>query len=142
MAPSRVFAFALLLGFAWCTAMAQEPVADEHETEKAEPALKFPSQVSPQENLANLYPQAGHIGFAVAIVPDPNVPRYRRLFDLNIQAITLGMLDDGYVLDRYAFPWNGKTETEAEKSAFGLMVFRCDGWRGNAMHGIRRARPN
>jgi hypothetical protein len=131
MAPSRVFAFALVLGFAWCTAVAQEPAPDEHATEKAEPALKFPSQVSPQENLANLYPQAGHIGFAVAIVPDPNVPRYRRLFDLNIQAITLGMLDDGYVLDRYAFPWNGKTETEAEKSAFGLMVFRCDGWRGN-----------
>ena len=131
MAPSRVFAFALILGFAWCTAVAQEPAADEHETGKTQPAPKFPSQVNPQETLAKLYPQAAHIGFAVAIVPDPNVPRYRRLFDLNIQAITLGMLDDGYVLDRYAFPWNGKTETEAEKSAFGLMVFRCDGWRGS-----------
>jgi hypothetical protein len=129
MAPSRAFAFALILGFGWCTAVAQEPAAEEIETEKAEPAPNFPSQVNPQEDVANLYPQAGHIGFAVAIVPDPNVPRYRRLFDLNIQAITLGMLDDGYVLDRYAFPWTGKTDG-ADRYKFGLMIFRCDAWRG------------
>jgi hypothetical protein len=129
MAPSRVFALALILTFAWCRAAAQEPVAGELETGKAEPAPKFPSQVNPQENLARLYPEAGHIGFAIAIVPDPNVPRYRRLFDLNIQAITLGMLDDGYVLDRYAFPWSGKTDGE-DKNKFGLMIFRCDAWRG------------
>ncbi len=75
---------------------------------------------------------------AVAIVPDPNVPRYRRLFDLEIQAITLGMLNDGYVLDRYVFPWNtGNGEkdgrpppgSDPNPGAFGLLVFRCDGWR-------------
>ena len=91
------------------------------------PALGM--QVSPSEDLARLYPEAGSIGLAVAIVPDPHVPRYRRLFDLEVQAITLGMLDDGYVLDRYAFPWNEDAKGISDDGAFGLMIFRCDAWR-------------
>lgn len=84
-----------------------------------------PAQVEPSANLAVLYPEAGNIGVTVAVVPDPQVPRYRRLFDLGIQAITLGMLNDGYVLDRYSFA------AESDPGAYGLMIFRCDGWRGH-----------
>ncbi len=86
-------------------------------------------QVSPSADIAALYPQAASIGLAVAIVPDPHVPRYRRMFDLEVQAITLGMLDDGYVLDRYAFPWNEAAKGDLDDGAFGLMIFRCDAWR-------------
>jgi hypothetical protein len=92
------------------------------------PKPATPSQVDANSSLSRLYPQAGSIGLAVAIAPDPNVPRYRRLFDLEIQAITLGMLHDGYVLDRYAFP-EPKPGSEPEPGAFGLLIFRCDGWR-------------
>src|SRR5690349_8906575 len=83
-----------------------------------------PAQVDPNSDLAKLYPEARSIGLTVAIAPDPQVPRYRRLFDLEVQAITLGMLNDGYVLDRYAFA------SETDPQSFGLMIFRCDGWRG------------
>src|SRR5690349_15196293 len=83
-----------------------------------------PAQVDQNSDLATLYPEARSIGLTVAIAPDPQVPRYRRLFDLEIQAITLGMLNDGYVLDRYAFA------SESDAQAFGLLIFRCDGWRG------------
>jgi hypothetical protein len=83
-----------------------------------------PAQVDPNVELAELYPEARSIGLTIAIAPDPQVPRYRRLFDLEVQAITLGMLNDGYVLDRYAFA------SEKDPQAFGLMIFRCDGWRG------------
>ena len=72
-------------------------------TDRVKPSA--PAQVDPNSDLAKLYPQAGSIGLALAIVPDPHIPRYRRIFDLQVQAITLGMLNDGYVLDRYAFPW-------------------------------------
>ena len=99
-------------------------------------------QVDPNSDLAMLYPEAGSIGLALAILPDPHIPRYRRLFDLQIQAITLGMLNDGYVLDRVAFPWNNTISsdkdprtspsiTDADHAAFGLLIFRCDGWRGH-----------
>jgi hypothetical protein len=83
-----------------------------------------PVQVDPNADLAKLYPEAVNIGLTVAIAPDPQVPRYKRLFDLEVQAITLGMLNDGYVLDRYAFA------SETDPQAFGLLIFRCDGWRG------------
>ena len=60
---------------------------------------------------------------------------------MQVQAITLGMLNDGYVLDRYAFPSTNSPVTEKdtrppqpaptpEQGAFGLLIFRCDGWRG------------
>ena len=43
------------------------------------------------------------------------------------------MLNDGYVLDRYSFPWSNVEGAlpDSERTAFGLMVFRCDGWRGH-----------
>src|SRR6188508_3077207 len=88
------------------------------------PKPAAPAQVDPNVDLAKLYPEARSIGLTIAIAPDPQVPRYRRLFDLEVQAITLGMLNDGYVLDRYAFA------SETDPQAFGLLIFRCDGWRG------------
>jgi hypothetical protein len=126
---TSVLAFILTLGsFAGSNAVAEEVLPP-----KVTPATagkpNVPSQVDPGSDLAKLYPQAGSIGVALAIVPDPQIPRYRRVFDLQVQAITLGMLNDGYVLDRYSFPWT-PTSTTTEPGAFGLLIFRCDGWRG------------
>ena len=107
--------------------------------DSGEPAIR--SQVDPRVDLAELYPEAGHIGLAVAIVPDPHVPRYRRLFDLELQAIQLGMLNDGYVLDRYSFPWSDPAPRTEDPGAFGLMIFRCDGWRGRPCMDTSAQRP-
>src|SRR5271167_4122933 len=71
-----------------------------------DPHRGFHRQMDATEFIAHRYPQASSIGVAVALVPDPLVPRYRRLYDLSIMAIELGMLRDGFVLDRYSFPWS------------------------------------
>ncbi len=99
------------------------------------------------EPVANRYLKADSVGLALAIVPDPLVPRYGRLFDLHVLALELGMLKDGYVLDRFSFPWSselrrdsdlaalGKTdapESNFKAGSYGLMIFRCDAWRGDA----------
>src|ERR1700745_1789173 len=47
-------------------------------------------QISPAMNLANLFPDADRISLGVVVVPDPLVPRYRRLYDLDLVAIELG----------------------------------------------------
>jgi hypothetical protein len=126
----RTWSLAAVLVFGVCLL----PVAAAQQAVLPPGKQGVPAQVDPTSDLAKLYPQAGSIGLALAIVPDPHIPRYRRLFDLEIQAITLGMLDDGYVLDRYLFPWSSAEGAipDSERSAFGLMVFRCDGWRGHA----------
>jgi hypothetical protein len=114
------------------------------------------NQITAAEPIAKKYPEASSISMAIAIVPDPLVPRYRRPYDLSIKAIELGMLKDNFVLDRYSFPWSQQLEQDAALSesaasggaspasgggaqagdaahgAFGLMVFRCDSWRGDA----------
>jgi hypothetical protein len=115
--------------------------------------------------IAKRYPRAAKIGLGIVVVPDPLVPRYRRMYDLSIAAIELGMLKDGFVLDRYAFPWDEELRRpttadspEARDSAessgtmakandqqgepaetaglnsgsYGLIVFRCDSWRGDS----------
>jgi len=111
-------------------------------------------QIHPAATLASLFPEAEQISVAVAVVPDPLVPRYRRLYDLELVAIELGMLKRGYVLDRFYLPWNEKLRaTEADKQqardqvtegadpphsdgkaanlpfnrgAYRLLIFRCD----------------
>jgi hypothetical protein len=118
-------------------------------------------QLPAAELIARMYPHASSVGVAIAVVPDPLVPRYRRLYDLSIKAIELGMLKDNYVLDRYSFPWSEELQADsalvgpasvpgpllstsgppqpnpavppndANRSAYGLMVFRCDAWRGD-----------
>src|SRR6516162_7511146 len=100
-------------------------------------------QIHPAMTLASLFPEAEQIGLAVAVVPDPLVPRYRRLYDLELVAIELGMLRNGYVLDRFYLPWNDKlgaandsqhpsgedTPAVVDRGAYGLLLFRCDSWR-------------
>ena len=95
--------------------------------------------------VADHYIKADSVALALAVVPDPLVPRYRRLFDLNILALELGMLQDGFLLDRFSFPWSDELRQEPDASAgaadkrvsnissgsYGLMIFRCDRWRGD-----------
>jgi hypothetical protein len=127
-----------------------------------------PKQIDPTCDVKVYYPSAADIGVALAVVPDQLVPRYKRIYDLSIQAIELGMLKDGYVLDRYYFPWSRKADAlsvtgapdraadptqtadhpkaeqppnsshqsasqtyDPRKDTFGIMTFRCDGWRGD-----------
>lgn len=114
-------------------------------------------QINPAVTLASLFPEAEKISLAVAVVPDPLVPRYRRLYDLDLVAIELGMLQKGYVLDRFYLPWNEKlratgadeqqagregteradlphpdgngVDLQFNRGAYGLLLFRCDSWR-------------
>lgn len=117
-------------------------------------------QIEAASFVANTYPHATSISFGVVIVPNPLVPRYRRPYDLSVKAIELGMLKDNYVLDRYAFPWSRGLQqddalnvaaassatassassspasasgapVDSSRGAYGLMVFRCDAWRGD-----------
>src|SRR5882672_1605045 len=95
--------------------------------------------------VANHYVKADSVGLAIAIVPDPLVPRYGRMFDLYVLALELGMLKDGYVLDRFSFPWSeelrregdptlqntGPLESNIGTGSYGLMIFRCDAWRAD-----------
>lgn len=111
-------------------------------------AIQAPSQtqrqqLNPAVTLATLLPEAAAIDLGVVIVPDPRVARYKRPYDLGLVAIELGMLKNGYVLDRFYLPWYGDTpadETPAnintEKPGpprYGLMLFRCDAWRSNGI---------
>ena len=102
-------------------------------------------QIDPNADVAPLFPDLNRLGFLVATVPDPIVPRQLRSYDESIAALIQGMLSQGYVLDRYAFPWQAKLhqrdaataastkidqqEQAADDGKFGLMVFRQDLWR-------------
>ena len=109
-------------------------------------------QIDPTANLSQTFPQASQISVGVAVVPDPTVPRYRRLYDLSVEAIELGMLDAGYVLDRYSLPWDAQLQPDnpdstnstpaivppsekSDEAPFGLLVFRCDTWRQGVCSG-------
>ncbi|KAK4009558.1 hypothetical protein OUZ56_018692 [Daphnia magna] len=47
-----------------------------------------------------------------------------------LAAITQGMLDGGYVLDRYDLPWLASKDGVGSRSRdYGLLLFRDDGWR-------------
>src|SRR5882757_4616120 len=71
-----------------------------------DPGSEDSRQINPAVTLTSLFPGADQISLAVAVVPDPLVPRYRRLYDLDLVAIELGMLRNGYVLDRFYLPWS------------------------------------
>jgi hypothetical protein len=104
-----------------------------------EPAPAEPPGIrslEPQAPLKGLFPTASHIAVGVAILPDPRVPRYRRLYDLAIVAIELGMLEEGYVLDNYSLPWvSTDAKQKTHKEPYGLLVFRCDTWRTSSCAG-------
>jgi len=77
------------------------------------------------------------LSLALVAVPDPRVPRHRRGYDLVVASLIKGMLDQGYVLDRYGFPWqntldgkDGGREGRLQINCqFGVMLFRRDVWR-------------
>lgn len=102
-------------------------------------------QVDPEADFSKIFPGADQIAYTLLLTPDPRVPRHRRSYDLSIASSTQAMLFAGYVLDRYAFPWQdylddpkaaGKTRTSsqskdryADDGSYGVLVFRRDGWR-------------
>ena len=120
-----VFSFMAL-----CGAAATRCVADEAQSPD-EPSAR--PQIDLRLDISESYPHARKISFAVVTVPDPRVPRYRRLYDLTIEALQLGMLSKSYVLDRWAVPWAHTARKlsghRPELPNYGLMVFRCDSWR-------------
>jgi hypothetical protein len=148
-----LFAVLLTAGVPGTFALAQG------EPEPQEDSRWIQSQLNPKVPLASLFPQASHIAVGAAIMPDPRVPRYRRLYDLAIVAIELGMLEDGYVLDRFSLPWvepdadqrkQAETEQPRQKDVdqkrqrrkeepYGLLVFRCDTWRSGECAGKHEA---
>lgn len=150
--PSRIVAV-LLCALAYASAFGHgEPagavdssssgVPSDSATEFTSPESSIRPQVYPAERLSALFPAAVQISFAVAVVPDPLVPRYRRPYDLEIVALELGMLQDGYVLDRFYLPWNedlrgasasAGSQQPPMRYRYGLMVFRCDAWRSRDM---------
>jgi hypothetical protein len=97
-------------------------------------------QLEATANIAQLFPTARLIQYAIVTVADPRVPRHRRLYDNAITAISQGMLINGFVLDRYEFPWQSdlkqpgtgflaELDSVSNDKRFGLMVFRRDNWR-------------
>jgi hypothetical protein len=118
-----------LLGF--CGNAAPAPSPDDSRESKSE--VNARPQINLWQDISRTYPHAREISFAVVTIPDPRVPRYRRLYDLGIDALQLGMLSKSYVLDRWAMPWaSGARKARgqpAELPNFGMMIFRCDVWR-------------
>lgn len=74
------------------------------------------------------------VDLLVATIPDPRVPRHRRYHDHAIAAINAGMLEAGYVLERFAFPWQGSLSAQGggEDGCYGYLLFRQDRWRDGA----------
>lgn len=88
------------------------------------PAFKADGDIAAQ------YADHCALDLLAAAVPDPRVPRHRRGYDQAVAAITQGMLDGGYVLDRYDLPWlAAKDGSGLRSSDYGLLLFRDDGWR-------------
>lgn len=117
---------------------ANVPVADE----PASAGSVIYRQFDPETDVVEAYARVSEVSFAMASVPDPRVPRHRRMYDLSVSAIMQGMQDQGYSLDRYSFPWqsvlsgDGASVVQAtDDCSFGLMLFRRDPWR----QGERRA---
>ena len=99
-----------------------------------------PSQVDAEAAIATLFPDSARITLGLVFVPDPRVPRHRRAFDIAIGALSSGMLDADYVLDRFSLPWahaapvaddtpDDRPAELVDDGRFGLMVFRHDCWR-------------
>ncbi len=116
--------------------------------------LDAEDQITPETPVLDHYPDA-HIGATVAIVtvPDPRVPRLLRRYEEAVTAIDEAMIRNGYVLDRYSFPWrkelerrldpwnpsrpsppeggNGSADLASveDDSRYGVLIYRKDDWR-------------
>lgn len=101
-------------------------------------------QIDPYDDLERWYPHASRFEYGILLVPDPRIPRHRRGYDLSLTGISSGMLEAGYVLDRYSVPWQAylddaeqgtrpsNEQAKADDGHFGILVFRKDGWRHGA----------
>jgi len=119
-----------------------------------DPPKKPYRTIEPDARIREEFPDAETIDFLIATVPDPRVPRHSRSFDNNILAIRRGMVDSGFMLDRFVLPWRAeepeKTKTanpnsrnsdsSPQASQYGLMLFRMDAWRGNKAPSSRHER--
>ncbi|UNK48742.1 hypothetical protein MNR01_13450 [Lysobacter sp. S4-A87] len=116
----------------------QESGTTTSQASKAEAKPVF-RQIEPEQGVASHFDAVSDVSLALAAVPDPRVPRHRRAYDLSIVAMIQGMLDSGYALDRYVFPWEGVLSQGEDGSGirnrltddcrFGVMIFRRDEWR-------------
>ena len=84
--------------------------------------------------MTSLVGEVDVVELLLATTPDPRVPRHRRFYDHTIAAIDAGMLEGGYVLDRFGFPWQdslraGASAAAADDGCYGWMLFRQDAWR-------------
>ncbi len=94
------------------------------------PAVSTVPAFKADGDIARQYADYCALDLLAAAVPDPRIPRHRRGYDQAIAAITQGMLDGGYVLDRYDLPWlAAKNAVVTRSSDYGLLMFRDDGWR-------------
>lgn len=104
-----------------------------------------PRQVDPEAELHLLYPRAARFSHAIVLVPDPRIPRHRRGYDLSLAAISQGMLEAGFVLDRYAMPWQkylddlgkdpGRIAMESQggdDGKYGVLIYRKDVFRSGS----------
>ncbi|WP_293394012.1 hypothetical protein [Nevskia sp.] len=114
----------LLIGVTLAVTLVAGEASAEAPAVSAVPAFKADSDIARQ------YADYCALDLLAAAVPDPRIPRHRRGYDQTIAAITQGMLDGGYVLDRYDLPWlPSKNGVATRSSDYGLLLFRDDGWR-------------
>jgi hypothetical protein len=98
-------------------------------------------QINPESDLRGFYEMSDvQISVALAVIPDPRIPRHRRAYDNAIAAINQGMLRQNFVLDRFGLPWQidpkkPSDESLADRDEYGLMLFRRDRWRNNSEAG-------
>lgn len=117
----------------------QPPAASKDAPEGGEKSDATGKQVDPGIDVRTLFPRAARIVYAVALIADPRVPRHRRFYDNQITAMSQGMLANGFVLDRYQFPWQDALKSSsgsgfalddiAKDARFGLAIYRRDNWR-------------
>jgi hypothetical protein len=120
---------------------AEQPATQPATTETKPEATAL---VGPEWPIGGSFPDADRIVLGIAFVPDPRVPRHRRAFDIAIGAISSGMMDTGYMLDRFNFPWpSASTPSKPDNDAldqegpaqvpddgkFGVIIYRRDCWR-------------
>src|SRR5262249_13144672 len=79
----------------------------------------------PNDELVSLVQKAGYqLNSLIATVPDPIDSRFGYWFDLSLEAIQRAVETQGYVLDRYWFPWEQFRKAEPPKGATGAAAAR------------------
>jgi hypothetical protein len=76
------------------------------------------TQLLPDSDLTRLY-EGAKFTYVFVSLPDPRIPRHRRVFESSLNAISSGLNDRQYTLDRYYFPWEDYETGEGDSSAPG-----------------------